>query len=114
MLVWTWQKFESWFYLLLSLLLLQEFPLPQICSALYHFLCSLFPALYREGCHKIAAFVFLTSFRESLTVWSLAIFAFAFTQRYVSDEKVARSLDETRASSHKTAPIADSKTQSLC
>ena len=65
-------------------------------------------------CLQLASLVFLTSFRESFTAWSLAIFALAFTQRYISDEKVARSLVETRASSHKTAPIADSKTQSLC
>ena len=120
MFVWTYQKFESWLLVLLCLFLLQfvfqegrwKDTLSELFFFLFYFLC---PALYHAGCHKIAAFVFLTSFRESLTVWSMVIFAFAFSQRYVSAETAARCpLVETRASSHKIAPIADSKTQSLC
>ena len=114
MLVYTWQKFERWLFMLFSLIILKDLILnnstaigPALLNTVLYFL--------ELVCLQLASLVFLTSFRESFTAWSLAIFALAFTQRCVSDEKVARCpLVETRASSHKTAPIADSKTQSLC
>ena len=115
MIVYTWQKFESWLLLLLSLYILQDIWGTFDAQCIYLALCDWGSVLYRAACHKIAALVFLTERGESLTCWFLVIFSFLFTQRYVSDEICSRCpLVETRASSRKIAPIVDSERQRPC